>query len=706
MLNRKYWLKGLAGSVLMGVMTQTAYADSSRTLLNPVTVTATRIAVSSYDVPAAISSVDAETLRANALGVNLADDIASVPGLLARNRNNYAQDQQVSIRGFGASSAFGIRGIRVYQDGMPATGPDGQGQVSQFNLDSASHVEILRGPFSALYGNSSGGVIQIFTQDGQEPMALRSSVAGGSYGTFRASVNANGEAGPFGYNTDFTHFAVDGYRDHSSARSESFNGKLNYSIDDANKLTLILNVLSRPDTDDPLGLTEAQFRADPDQTDANAISFNTRKSLSQKQAGLIYDLQFDAAQSIRLLGYYGERSVEQFLSVATGAQTPATSAGGVVNLERSYGGGDARWSWQSSLMNRPATWVVGLTYDRQNEHRRGYNNFVGATLGVQGALRRDENNIATDFDQYVQGTWEFAPQWSLMLGVRRSEVNFDSQDHYIVTGNGNDSGELTFSATSPVAGVMFDAQPWLHLYASFGSGFQTPIGSELAYRADGGSGLNPLQAAFSSNGEVGAKMQFSNFSAEAALFRALTRDDIVLNTNSGGRSTYQNASTRRQGAELSFDYRITDRLQAQFAYTYIDAIYRESFLTCTATPCPTPTVLITEGNRLPGVPKHNVFAAMRWGDEAGLNAALNVQAVSAVPVHDLNLIAAPGYGVVGVSAGYAMNSASLRLNAFVRLNNILDKRYVGSIIVGDGNSRFFEPAPGRNVLAGISVTCK
>src|SRR5262245_11104801 len=201
------------------------YAAGARTVSEEaappqeVVITATRLAVSPFDVPAAISSVPAEQLRYDSLGVNLADHVASVPGLLARNRNNYAQDQQISIRGIGANSAFGIRGVRVYQDGRPATGPDGQGQVSQFNLDSAERVEILRGPFSALYGNSSGGVIQVFTADGKAPGQIRSGVAYGSFDTFRAGLSAAGGAGNFGYNAAFTHFTVDGYRDHSSARN-------------------------------------------------------------------------------------------------------------------------------------------------------------------------------------------------------------------------------------------------------------------------------------------------------------------------------------------------------------------------------------------------------------------------------------------------------------------------------------------------------
>jgi iron complex outermembrane recepter protein len=674
-----------------------------------IVITATRLAVSPFDVPAAISSVPAEELRYDGLGVNLADHVTSVPGLLARNRNNYAQDQQISIRGIGANSAFGIRGVRVYQDGMPATGPDGQGQVSQFNLDSAERVEILRGPFSALYGNSSGGVIQVFTADGTAPMRLRSGLVYGSFDTFRAGVNASGASGALGYNLDFTHFTVDGYRDHSSARNESFNGKVDYSINEDSQLAFIANIVSRPDADDPLGITPDQFAADPNQTAAAATQFNTRKSLEQQQGGLVYDLNLTETQSVRLLGYYGHRTVEQFLSIPVGAQTPPTSAGGVIDLNRKFGGLDARWSWEGELAGRPLSWVVGASYDRQNELRRGFNNFVGTTLGEKGALRRDENNISYNVDEYTQGTWDFAAAWSLTAGVRHSDVTFRSDDHFITATNRDDSGQIDYTATSPVAGLVYKARPWLHLYASYGQGFQTPLGSELAYRADGVGGLNlALRPARSDNSEVGVKVQMNpNVTGELTVFQALTRNEIVVNTNLGGRSTYQNAGdTRRRGAELALAYRFAEAFRVQLAYTYVDATYRDAYTTCTAAPCATPTVVVNAGNRLPGVPRNNVYANLTWGQELGWHAGVNGQYVSAVPVNDLNTVFTPGYGLLGLNGGYGMDLRTMQVSAFVRVNNALDRRYVGSIIVNDGNGRFFEPGPGFNWLAGVNISLK
>ncbi|MBW4052925.1 MAG: TonB-dependent receptor [Proteobacteria bacterium] len=674
--------------------------------LKDIVITATRVAMPAFDVPAAISDVPAAQLRRDSLGINLADDIGSVPGLLARNRNNYAQDQQISIRGIGASSTFGVRGVRIYQDGIPQTGPDGQGQVSQFNLDSAQRIEVLRGPFSALYGNSSGGVIQIFTADGKSPAEVRTDVGYGSFDTFRAGVDASDAVGPLAYNVDFTHFSFGGYRPHQSARSESFNGKVDYTFSSRTKLTFIANILSRPNANDPQGLTAAALAANPDQTDPASLLFNTRKSLQQQEAGLVLHLGLTRRQSIRLMGYFGHRAVRQFLSIPVGPQLAPTSSGGVIDLDRQFGGTDARWTWQGPLAGRPLSWVVGASYDTQNELRRGYNNFVGGTLGVLGALRRNENDIARNIDEYTQASWEFVPRWTLTAGIRHSEVRFLSQDHFITAVSGNDSGAMTYTASSPVAGLLFAARPWLHLYASYGQGFQTPIAAELAYRPNGTAGLNfGLRPARSVNSEIGAKFLMSaHLRAGIAAFQTLTRNEIVLATNVGGRSTYENAGrTRRSGAEASLDYRFAGSWHAQLAYTYIDAIYVDAYMTCAGVPCRTANRLIASGNRLPGVPHNDGYARLQWGRSLGWRASLTGQYISAIMVNDANTEFAAAYPVFNAAGGYARNFGATRLSVFLRLNNLLNRRYVGSVIVDDGNGRYFEPAPGLNVLAGFTA---
>jgi iron complex outermembrane receptor protein len=294
-----------------------------------------------------------------------------------------------------------------------------------------------------------------------------------------------------------------------------------------------------------------------------------------------------------------------------------------------------------------------------------------------------------------------------MAGVRRSDVKFDSEDHYLT--NGDDSGHVTYGATSPVAGLVFKPQDWLRVYASYGQGFQTPLGSELAYRPDGGAGLNfALQPARSNNVELGAKVAIDpDVTAEFALFQTQTRDEIVVDTNIGGRSTYQNSGrTRRRGAEYSLNYRIAPEWRFQLAYTYVDAYYSDAYKTCVAAPCATPTVGVGAGNRLPGVPRHNLYTSLGWGRESGWHASVNGQYVSDVAVNDVNSVYAPAYAVLGMDGGYAIELSSVKLNAFLRINNLLNRHYVGSVIVDDGNSRYFEPGPGFAILGGFGVTLK
>ena len=381
----------LVGVLLPGCVWAQA-GEAGPATLAPVVVTATRVETPAFDVPASIDSVGSDTIRDGRAQVNISESLGGVPGLLARDRQNYAQDVQISVRGFGARSTFGIRGVRLYVDGIPATMPDGQGQISNVDLGSADRIEVLRGPFSALYGNSSGGVIQVFTEDGSGPPTVGFSVAGGSDGELRVATKLSGASGSFGYVASVSHFRTDGYRDHSAAERDIGNVKLTLRPDDSSRLTLIANSVSLPEAQDPLGLSRAQFDADPRGVDPSALAFNTRKSVDQTQGGLIYERRLDAANSLRALVYGGHRNTEQFQSIPVATQASPLHPGGVIALGSDYSGTDLRWTLKTNLNDRPFTLVSGLAYDTLQQQRRGYQNFVGTTLGVQGALRRDETD--------------------------------------------------------------------------------------------------------------------------------------------------------------------------------------------------------------------------------------------------------------------------------------------------------------------------
>jgi iron complex outermembrane recepter protein len=378
-------------------------------------------------------------------------------------------------------------------------------------------------------------------------------------------------------------------------------------------------------------------------------------------------------------------------------------------LGRNYQGADLRWTLKTQLLDAPFSLVGGLAYDTLTERRQGFRNYIGTTLGVQGALRRDEANDVSSFDQYVQAAWQFTPQWTVNAGARHSRVSFRSTDAYIVGTNPDDSGSARYGATLPVLGVMYAASPELHFYVTAGRGFETPTLNELAYRASGGTGLNfGLQAARSNSVEAGVKARPAGFGEfTAAVFQTDTSDEIVTQTNSGGRATFQNAGgTRRTGVELGWSANFFENLRAQLAATAIDATYRDAFKTCASTPCTTPTQTIPSGNRIPGIARGSLFAALNWAPPTGFRGGLEARYLTGVFVNDANSDVAPRYAVLAANVGYVVNAGPWELSGFVRGDNLFDRKYAGSVIVNDGNGRYFEPAPGRTWLGGASATLK
>jgi iron complex outermembrane recepter protein len=669
--------------------------------LSSVTVTATRLAQPSFDVPASIDSVPIAT---DDLGINASESLGPVPGLLVRDRHNYAQDEQISIRGFGARAPFGIAGVRIYMDGIPANQPDGQGEISQFNLASAQRIEVLRGPFSVLYGNSAGGVVQLFTAEGNGPLHGQASAVYGSFQERRFSADVQGGDAAFNYNVGVSQFGTAGSRGHSAAQRSSLGGKWGFRFANATRLTVVLNLFNAPDVQDPLGLTLAQFNASPEGTAPSAALFNTRKSVDQEQLGAIFQVPFDATNTLSLMAYGGHRDVLQFLSIPKGAQLAPTSPGAVVSLGNGYGGIEPRWSLHSSLLGGPFDVTAGLTYDVLNGHREGFNNFVGSTLGVQGALRRNEIDEVYDLDQYLQAQWGPIARWTLLAGVRRSAVNFRTTALYVPPGGVNGSGAVDYGATSPVAGVLYALSRSLHLYGSYGDGFETPTFDELAYRPSGAPGLDySLRASRSHSYELGAKLRLPRVSAQLAVFRADSNDELVLASNSGGRSNYGNAGlTRHQGVELSTDAQLPGGLLFRLAYTYLDARVQTPYYTCSALPCPKPTTLVAAGNALPGLPAHDLYGQLTWRATPRWDWLLTDSYVSRVYANDANSVHAGAYDLLGMATDYTWPWGPGRLRVFVRLDNLLNRRYAGSVIVNNTSSAYFEAGAGRSILAGLS----
>jgi iron complex outermembrane receptor protein len=638
--------------------------------------------------------------------INLSESLSRVPGVVVQNRQNYSQDLQISSRGFGAHAQFGVRGVRLYADGIPATAPDGQGQTSNFDLGAAERIEVMRGPFSTLYGNASGGVIQIFTENGPAEPTLTLNGAAGSYGTSRSGLKFGGQSGALNYIGGASHLETTGYRDHSAAEKDLGNAKLKLALSDDTRLAFILNSVRQP-AQDPAGLNRAQVEQNPRQVDPSVLQFNTRKNVVQNQLGTTVEHRLSASDSLRFAAYGGSRQVEQFLAIPIAAQTPSpTSSGAVVNLDRFYYGLDLRWSRATELAGRPFAFTVGSDYDNQKERRRGYINRFGINLGE---LKRDEDDTVRSAAIYAQGDWKFAPSWSASAGLRRTEVSFYSSDYYIATGNPDDSGKIKFTNTSPVAGLVYEVDPSLNLYGNVGKGFETPTFSELAYRSDGTTGLNfALQPSTSVNTELGAKAHLPGGQRLTfAVFHIDTKNEIVVDTATGGRNTFKNASrTTRDGAEWSWSARALDSLDLLVAASFVNARYRDDFTTVPGPP-PQRPVLVPAGNYLPGVPRRTLYSEARWAPAGqSFSTAFELRYGDRIYANDANTDWAVPYSVVNWRIVFEQRASDWRVSEFLRIENLFDKQYVGSVIVGDTNQRFFEPAPRRNAIVGINAVSR
>ncbi|EIX9594861.1 TonB-dependent receptor [Klebsiella pneumoniae] len=665
-------------------------------------VTAAPTTVSELDTPAAVSVVNGDEMRQAAPRVNLSESLGAVPGLQVQNRQNYAQDLQLSIRGFGSRSTYGVRGLRIYVDGIPATMPDGQGQTSNIDIGSVDTIEVLRGPFSALYGNSSGGVINVTSQTGTQPPTVEASSYYGSFGTWHYGMKATGavgdgsHAGDVDYTVSTNRFTTHGYRDHSGARKNLANARLGVRINDVSKLTLLLNSVDIK-ANDAGGLTADEWRDNPRQS-PRGDQYNTRKNTRQTQAGLRYERQLSAQDDLSVMMYAGERETTQFQSIPRAPQLKPSHAGGVIDLTRHYQGIDTRLTHRGELL-MPVTLTAGLDYENMSERRKGYENFVmvnGAPqYGEQGALRRNERNLMWNVDPYLQTQWQLTDKLSLDAGVRYSSVWFDSNDYYITPGNGDDSGDASYHKWLPAGSLKYALTDAWNVYLSAGRGFETPTINELSYRSDNQSGLNfGLKPSTNDTVEIGSKTRIGNGLFTAALFQTNTDNEIVVDSSSGGRTSYKNAGkTRRQGMELGLDQQFGESWRLKAAWTWLDATYRTNV--CDDASC--------NGNRIPGIARNMGYASFGYQPEQGWYAGSDIRYMSDIMANDENTAKAPSWTVVGLTTGYKWSYGRMDMDLFGRIDNLFDREYVGSVIVNESNGRYYEPAPGRNYGIGLNL---
>ena len=677
--------------VLWGLVGGTSVAAQA---LDEVVISASRAEQRSFDAPAAVATVDRETIENAGPQVNLSETLNRVPGLTILNRQNYAQDLQISIRGFGARSAFGVRGIRLLIDGIPATTPDGQGQSSSIALTSTERIEVLRGPLAQLYGNSAGGVIQAFTREAPEVPEFDVRYYTGAYDLRRTDWQYAGRTGAVGIVADYSTFDSNGFRDHSTTERKQFNGKLSWGPDAGTRVNLVLNHFDMPLAQDPQGLTAAQLAQDATQAGTGTASNRVRKITSQSQVGLSVVHALDANRSLTARLYTGRRDNLQYLS------------SNWVGLNRDYLGAGLQYNVQTTWGGRALRWAAGYEYDYAKERRQS-GAVNGAGEKTAAAPTRNEDNVAQNSDVFWQATLLAAERLSATAGVRASSVRIASEDY--VLSNGNGSGSVSYAAVNPVLGLTWHAWDTLNVYANYGRGFETPTLVEVAYTGTGAPNFNPtLNAARSQHYELGLKwLPDARSRLDATLFQINTTDEIVVASSSGGSTAYKNApGTQRSGWELSGRTQLTPNWRAILSASAIEAKFSEVFVTNGVT--------VQAGNRMPGIPQHFVFAELLWAQQVpaatrrtpppGMQAGVEVVSAGRLYANDSNSASADGYTTLNLKANHTWPLARGHLTAYGRLDNVTDQRYVGSVIVNQAAAQFYEPAPGFNWTLGVRLS--
>jgi iron complex outermembrane receptor protein len=680
------------------------WAQTPESALTEVVVQSGRLAQKQFDAPASVFTVDAQTLRDSGAQVNLSDALNQAPGVVALNRNNYAQDIQISIRGFGARSAFGMRGIRLITDGIPGTMPDGQGQASTVSMTSAERMEILTGPLALLYGNASGGVIQTFTREAGDTPEAQVNMYAGSYGMQRTDWQISQRSGNVGLVADYSTFSIDGYRANSAAERKQLNSVITVDAKPDTRFKFIINVFDMPYANDALGLNAADLAADPSKAGTNAITRRTRKTVHQEQMGAVAEHRVSSDLQLQARIYGGTRTNLQY-------QTGLPSSTGTwVGLDRRYEGFGLQANGKTQAFNNtPVQWVLGTDMDHAQEQRQ-----AGAAAAGEksGALTRNELNEARNLDYFAQANWSLTERYTLTTGARQSEVTLKSRDDMPTPVDG--SGSVTYRATSPVLGLTWHAQDNLNVYINRGKGFETPTMVEAAYSRDTNNNFvekfNPnLKASRSTHLEIGTKwLPTPSTRFDAAWFQIHTDDEIVAALTSNSKTAYANAAqTKRNGFEMALRQQYNEHWRSQASATFIQATYEAG----SASYSP------PNGNDLPAIPKRQLFASLQWSEKGfaiagpkrplGLEANLDVIHRSSMWANDANTTTSSDYALAHsytvfnarVRQRYQVGSA--RVEAFVGVDNLTNKDTVSSVIVNQSSKQYFEPGLPRSWVVGV-----
>ena len=666
-------------SFFLTLLSCVAISQDKFSELDEIEVTATRLDSTLLRSSRSVSIIGKKEIQ-NATQLLAMDEVlAGVPGLYMQNRYNFAQDLRVSLRGFGARSAFGIRGIKVIVDGIPETLPDGQAGVDSIDLGSASRIEVIRGPSSSNFGNASGGVIAIETETGNDPGFVQTTIATGDLGYSKFQLKSGGKTENMNYLINFSKQELDGYREHSVSEGSLFNAKFGFNLSEIDRLKLSLNYTDQPKSQDPGGINLSQVNTDRKSARDRNLSYDAGESLNQKRIGLVYERDHsDGLLTVR--NYYVTRDFSNKL--------PFTN-GGSVNIDREFYGFGMQYQFGESLPENFSL-TTGFDTDRQDDDRKRYNN----DSGKLGSMSFDQQEKVNSNGLFVQSRYDVG-NWSISSGIRYDEVKFDITDRFL--SNGDDSGEIEFDAVSPSFGLNYVMENG-SIFTSISSSFETPTTTELANpNASGGFNalLKPQEA---KNIEIGYKSVKNNIYHEIAVFNIDLNDELVPYEleEFPGRTFYSNVGkSSRKGVESLVSWSVKPNLTVDASYTYSDFSF-DSFIDKNNKDF--------SGSKLPGLPESFAYFGIRFENENGLNMNFNLNYSGDLFANNANSVKVQAYTVSNFRLSYNINKGDWKILPYMGINNIFDTEFNSNIRINAFGSRYYEPAPERNSYLGITFT--
>jgi len=653
--------------------------ESDNEFLDEIVVTATRMESSVRDVARSVSIVSKDRIQGTTQQLGMDEALAAVPGLYIQNRYNFSGDLRVAMRGFGARSSFGIRGIRVFVDGIPETLPDGQSGVDSIDLGSAQSIEVLRGPASSLYGNASGGVIAVSSELGDSDPFIEGRIAGGEFGYRQYGLKAGGQFNSADYLVNVSRTELDGYRDHGEFRGTQLNGRLGIPFNNTDRLLVAVNIADQPVALDPGGINAAQVALDRFSARAQNIQYDADETVEQQRIGLVYE-RVRSSGTLTLRNHYVWRDFANKLPFASG---------GSVDLDRLFYGFGAQYRLGDSLPDAFEL-AFGIDIDRQDDDRQRFDN----NDGILGAQTFDQNEQVDSTGIYVQAEYELSNAWTLHAGLRYDELSYDVSDRFLA--DGDDSGKLDFNEVSPSIGINYKLANGV-AFASYSSGFETPTTTELA-NPDTSGGFNPsLQPQSADNVEVGYKAGNEDLYYEVSVFQIDLENELIPFELAAfpDRNFYSNAgSSSRTGLETALSWRNQRGLGIDASFTWSDFEF-DSFIDDNGNDF--------GGNSLPGLPERFGYLGFNYAAENGISGLLEVIYSGDLYANNANSVKVSSYTVANMRFGFDFSAGDWQYRTFAGINNLFDEDYNNNIRINAFGSRFFEPAPGRHFYVGVTA---